>query len=115
MKLPKADIILHLLLTILSLPFFPIHLVKLFKTKTGIMTLQDFIALGGMEQLEVFWSGVFVGELNNGEFRMVCHQVNDFYIQAKILGGHYLELKTFRNPSLLEPYLEQIDIPNFFC
>lgn len=74
------------------------------------MTLHDFIELEGTEQLEIFWSGEFVGELSDGEFRMVCHQVGDFYIEYKILGGHYLGMKTFKNPDLLEPYLGQIDI-----
>ncbi len=74
------------------------------------MTLQDFVQLDGMEQLEIFWNGEFVGELCDGEFRMVCHQVNDFYIEFKILGGHYLDVRTFRNPDLLAPYLDQIDI-----
>jgi hypothetical protein len=76
------------------------------------MTLQQFVELDGMEQLEAFWSGNFVGELNDGEFRMVCHQVNDFYIEFKILGGHYLDMKIFKNPDHLEPYLGQIDISN---
>lgn len=74
------------------------------------MTIQDFTQLEGMEQLEIFWSGEFVGELSDGEFRMICHQVNDFYIEYKILGGHYLDMRTFRDPALLEPYLGQIDI-----
>ena len=74
------------------------------------MTQRDFVSLNEMEQLEIFWSGEFVGELSDGEFRMVCHQVGDFYIECKILGGHYLDMKTFRNPDLLEPYLGQIDI-----
>jgi hypothetical protein len=74
------------------------------------MILHDFVQLEAMEQLEIFWSGEFVGELRDGQFRMVCHQVNDFYIQYKILGGHYIDMKVFKNPDLLEPYLEQIDI-----
>ena len=74
------------------------------------MTLQEFVALDGMEQLEVSWSGEFVGELNDGEFRMLCHQVNDFYIEFKILGGHYLDVRIFKNPDMLAPYLDQIDI-----
>lgn len=76
------------------------------------MTLQDFALLDGMEQLEIFWNGSFVGELSDGEFRMVCHQINDFYVEYKILGGHYLDKRSFKNPDLLEPYLGQIDISN---
>lgn len=79
------------------------------------MTLQDFTRLDGMEQLEIFWSGEFVGELSDGEFRMICHQVNDFYIEFKILGGHYLDMRTFKDPSRLEPYLDQIDISGLVC
>jgi hypothetical protein len=79
------------------------------------MTIQEFIKLDGMEQLEIFWSGEFVGELRDGEFRMVCHQVDDFYIEYNILGGHYLKMKTFKDPALLEPYLGQIDISDLVC
>jgi len=79
------------------------------------MTLQDFTQLDEMEQLEIFWNGEFVGELSDGGFRMICHQVNDFYIELKILGGHYLDMKTFKDPDLLEPYLDQIDISDLVC
>lgn len=79
------------------------------------MTLQDFTQLDGMEQLEIFWSGELVGELSDGEFRMICHQVNDFYIEFKILGGHYLDMRTFKDPNRLEPYLDQIDISGLVC
>lgn len=76
------------------------------------MTLQHFVQLDEMDQLEIFWSGEFVGELRDGEFRMICHQIDDFYVEFKILGGHYLDMKTFKDPNLLEPYLEQMDISN---
>lgn len=74
------------------------------------MTLQDYFQLDEMERQEIFWSGEFIGELRDGEFRMVCHQVNDFYVEYKILGGHYLDSRVFKNPDLLQPYLGQIDI-----
>ena len=74
------------------------------------MRLQEFAQLDEIEQLEIFWSGEFVGELRDGEFRMVCHQVNDFYVEYKILGGHYMDSRTFKNPDMLQPYLGQIDI-----
>lgn len=79
------------------------------------MTLQEFVQLDAMEQLEIFWSGEFVGELSDGEFRMICHQVNDFYIEYKILGGHYLDMRTFKDPNHLELYLDQIDISGLVC
>jgi hypothetical protein len=77
-----------------------------------VMTIEQFVHLDGMDQLEIFWSGHFVGELSDGEFRMVCHQIDDFYIEYKILGGHYLDMKIFKDPDFLEPYLGQIDISN---
>ena len=77
------------------------------------MNLDQFTKLDALERREIFWNGVFVGELSEGEFRMVCHQVEDFYVVCKMLGGHYLGMSVFKNPELLEPYLEQVDIPKF--
>jgi hypothetical protein len=62
--------------------------------------------------MEVFWSAVFVGELSEGEFKMVCHQVDDFYVEYKILGGHYLDLHVFKDPHMIDAYLNQVEIPN---
>ena len=107
----------NLRIILCSLSHYPIDIhispITLEVLQTGLknaMTLNYFIELDEMKQLEIFWSGEFVGELSDGEFRMVCHQVGDFYIEYKILGGHYLGMKTFKNPDLLEPYLGQIDI-----
>lgn len=76
------------------------------------MNLDQFIGLDATERLEVFWSGIPVGELCDGEFKMVCHQVDDFYVVYKILGGHYLDMQISKNPRFLEPYLDQVDISN---
>jgi hypothetical protein len=76
------------------------------------MNSDRFICLDPLEQMEVFWSGVFVGELSEGEFKMVCHQVDDFYVEYKILGGHYLDLYVFKDPHMIEAYLNQVAIPN---
>jgi hypothetical protein len=46
-------------------------------------------------------------------FKIVCHQVDDFYVVYKILGGHYLDSYVFKDPNLLEPYLNQVDISHF--
>lgn len=76
------------------------------------MNLDQFIGLEATERLEVFWSGIPVGELSDGGFRMVCHQVEDFYVVYKILGGHYLGIQISKDPHFLEPYLDQVDISN---
>lgn len=76
------------------------------------MTLQNFVILNEIEQIEAFWNGIFVGERANGAFRIICHQLNDFYVEYKILGGHYISMRSFKNPDMLQPYLSQIDISN---
>ena len=76
------------------------------------MNLDQFICLDPLEQMEVFWSGVFVGELSEGEFKMVCHQIDDFYVEYKILGGHYLDLHVFKDARMIEAYMNQVEIPN---
>ena len=75
------------------------------------MRMDQFIWLEETEQMEIFWSGVPIGELRDGQFKMVCHQVDDFYVEYKILGGHYLDLHVFKDPGLLELYLNQVEIP----
>ncbi len=76
------------------------------------MTLHNFNRLNETEQIEAFWNGIFVGERGDGALRIICHQVNDFYVEYKILGGHYINMRTFKNPDRLQPYLSQIDISN---
>jgi len=74
------------------------------------MSLYEFLVSGEMEQIEAFWTGVFVGQRSDGQFVMECRQIDDFYVEYKILGGHYIDMCAFRNPELLQPYLSQIDI-----
>lgn len=76
------------------------------------MTLYEFLRSGEMEQLEAFWNGIPVGTRSNGGFVIECRQIDDFYVEYKILGGHYIDMCGFKNPELLHPYLHQIDISN---
>jgi hypothetical protein len=64
--------------------------------------------LDEMEQIEVFWDGVYVGERAEGEFKIECRQIGGFYVEYKILGGHYIGMQSFKNPDFLEPYLNQM-------
>lgn len=74
------------------------------------MSLHDFLNSEETEQIEAFWNGVFIGCRSNGGFAMECRQINDFYVEYKILGGHYIDMHGFKNPDLLQPYLSQVDI-----
>lgn len=68
------------------------------------MTLYEFAFMDELSQLEAFWDGNFVGEQRNGEFVMMCRQVDDFYVEYKTLGGHYIDMNVFTNSSRLELY-----------
>lgn len=76
------------------------------------MTLNEFLRFDEMEQIEAFWNGVEIGRRSEGAFVIECRQIEDFYVEYKILGGHYIDICGFKNPDLLQPYLHQIDISN---
>jgi hypothetical protein len=61
-----------------------------------------------MEQIEAFWNGVFIGKRSDGEFEIECRQVNDFYVEYKISGHQYMDMRSFKSPDLLQPYLDQM-------
>jgi hypothetical protein len=72
------------------------------------MTLYEFSNSDEMEQINAFWNGVHVGERSNGEFKIECRQIDDFYVEYKMLGGHYIDMRSFKNPDMLQPYLDQM-------
>lgn len=72
------------------------------------MTLYEFNAADEMEQIEAFWNGVLIGKRNNGEFEIECRQIDDFYVEYKIKGHQYIDMRSFKNPDLLQPYLDQM-------
>lgn len=74
------------------------------------MTLYEFLILDEIKQIEAFWSGVPIGSRGEGAFVIECRQIDDFYVEYKILGGHYIDMCGFKNPDLLQPYLNRIDI-----
>jgi hypothetical protein len=75
-----------------------------------VMTLYEFLRLDEMDQIEAFWNGVPVGTRSEGAFVIECRQIDDFYVEYKLLGGHYIDMCGFKNTDLLQPYLLQIDI-----
>ena len=79
------------------------------------MTLPQFNRLSEMEQIELFWDAVHIGERKDGGYVLVCRQIEDFYVEYKIDPDNemYVDLRVFRDTSLIEPYLEQIPIDLF--
>ena len=72
------------------------------------MSLYEFLRLEELDQLEAFWNGVYVGERTEGHFVIECRQIDDFYIEYTILGGHYIDVCGFKNPDLLQPYFNKM-------
>jgi hypothetical protein len=73
------------------------------------MTLYQFQLSDEMEQIEAFWGGILVGERKEEEFTIECRQIDDFYVEYKKQGKHYVDMRYFRNPDLLKPYFDQMD------
>lgn len=77
------------------------------------MTIQEFDCLDETGQLEVIWDkGVHLGTRRTGLYTYHLYQVETFYVEEKLHGAWQIRkrLRSFVNTSLLDPYLEQIDI-----
>lgn len=72
------------------------------------MTIYEFNSADELEQIEAFWNGVTVAERNDGEFKIECRQIDDFYVEYKKLDGQYRDMRSFKNPDMLQPYLDQM-------
>lgn len=69
--------------------------------------MYQFKMLDEMEQIEAFWDAVLVGSYSSQDgFTYECRQIDDFYVEYKKRDGHYVEMKTFRNPELLNLYFD---------
>lgn len=80
------------------------------------MTLSQFNRLSEMEQIELFWEAVHIGEKKEGRYVLICRQIEDFYVEYKIDPNNemYVDLRVFRDTTLIEPYLEQIPLDMLF-
>ncbi len=45
------------------------------------MTIYQFTSLDERDQIEAFWEGTVVGETKDAEYRIVCRQIDDFYVE----------------------------------
>jgi hypothetical protein len=74
------------------------------------MTLHEFSLLDKMEQVEAFWDAPLVGVRSGDQFLIECRQIDSFYVEYKIQEGYHTDMRSFKNPDFLSPYLEQIEI-----
>jgi len=42
-----------------------------------------------------------------------CRQIDDFYVEYKISEHQCIDMRSFKNPDLLQPYLDQMGKINF--
>ena len=76
------------------------------------MTLYQFKLLDKMEQIEAVWDSPLLATIEDDDFIYDLHQIHSFYAEVKYRkpGRTLNGMKTFKNPDLLNPYLDKIKI-----
>jgi hypothetical protein len=72
------------------------------------MTISQFLTAGEGKQIEALRSGIYVGKRLEGVYEITLHRVADFYVECKRHTELNVlrELRAFKNPDLLKPYLD---------
>ena len=77
------------------------------------MTLFDFQLLEEAEQIAVLYEqGVYIGKRKEGELPVLLYQLEGFYAEVfyRLYRRSVLKIRCSGSTSILEPYLEQIDV-----
>ncbi len=82
------------------------------------MTLNQFLDADEEAQKAFFQAGAFIGEKTEDGYAVICHQVDGFYVEYKMMKSvwkentiiHYLDMRCSENTDLLQPYLDKMDI-----
>jgi hypothetical protein len=72
--------------------------------------MPEFLSSNEVAQIECFWEAELVGVRKEGAYMMICKQHEYFYIEYKVKHEMYVGMRVFKNPDLLQPYLEQMEI-----
>ena len=72
--------------------------------------MREFMSSEEVEQIKCFWEAALVGERMEEGYKIICKQHEYFYIEYKVKNNMYLSVRVFKNPDLLQPYLEQMKI-----
>jgi hypothetical protein len=59
-----------------------------------------------VNKLMLFEMGLLVGEYESDCFTFECRQIDGFYVDYKKKDKYYVDMRTFRNPDLLQPYFK---------
>jgi len=76
------------------------------------MTLYQFLQLDEAEQAEAIWDGVFIGDREDEEHKILLYQIDGFYVEV-FYNKEYNVIRRYRpfsSTNQLEPYLSNIDI-----
>ena len=77
------------------------------------MTMFDFLLLPENEQLDILYSeGVYLSKRIAETIPVVLYQIEDFYVEVfyKEYRRYIQRIRCFKSTSLLDPYLEQIQL-----
>lgn len=76
------------------------------------MTVYEFLAFDEMEQAEAVWSGTLLATRTEGKHQVLLYAIDSFYVEVFYHPEYNVirKLRPFRETSLLEPYLDQIDL-----
>ncbi len=77
------------------------------------MTLFDFQLLSKNEQVDLLYKeGVYIGKRKINNSCVLLYQLESFYIEVfyKKYRCSVIRIHCFRSTTLLDPYLEQIDV-----
>ncbi len=81
------------------------------------MTINDYLNFHEHEQIETFWDGTFIGQREEDGYLIICHQVESFYVEYKVMKTswdgktliHYIDMRAFENVDWLQEYLDKMD------
>ena len=77
------------------------------------MTLMEFLSLTESEQINTLYRhGVYVGKRKNGKFTVLLYQLESFYSEVFYYSyrRHVYKIRCSDSTTILDPYLEQINV-----
>jgi len=80
------------------------------------MTLMEFRLLAVADQINILYKeGVYIGKRKQAHLTKLLFQVDSFYVEVayRIYRRYIAAIKCSRSTSLLDPYLEQIDVEHW--
>jgi hypothetical protein len=49
------------------------------------MTIHQFLDVDEEAQISSFWDGTYIGQREEDGYLIICHQVNSFYVEYKVM------------------------------